>query len=633
MATRLSRSLRTFAIALVAAVALPGSGMAQSYLFGPLVASDEQPAPGTLSYRADVTVTADAPELSAGLTQASLLAAQQSKGAPDLRSLLVLAHADFDRLTATLHAEARYGGTVAIEINGQPLDEIRPDELQRDADGSIRVAIRIDPGPVFRIGNVEIASTGPADQPAHFDPASLGLAAGKPARSELILKAIENADEIWRSAGYPLARVDRRDIVADHERLEVDIALLVSPGPQARYGWINVTGADRLRGSVVAEQSGLRPGDRFRPSDLKRARERLSKLETIESVRIIEGDEVGPDDRLPITLDVRERKPRYFGLSASMASLDGGEVRGHWGHRNLFGGGEQLRFEGATSRIGTHDVDRMQFDASVFFTKPSFLDIDTNLFSEFRIKREAPEAYLAHSAAGEVGVGRRFDETTSGSIGLKAEWLAIESDNAVDETFALISVPVEVIYDTTDDKLDPKRGLRSISSIAPFLDVGSAAGFVKGSTSLSVYRMLNTEHRVIFAGRVEGGTLAGTSLSRVPQTERFYVGGGGSVRGYEFRSVSPGGTGEATGGQSYVEASTELRLRITERWGLVPFVDFGAVTDAETLRFSDAVAVGAGLGVRYYTVLGPIRADLAVPLTDTDRPSDFAIYVGIGQAF
>ena len=92
-------------------------------------------------------------------------------------------------------------------------------------------------------------------------------------------------------------------------------------------------------------------------------------------------------------------------------------------------------------------------------------------------------------------------------------------------------------------------------------------------------------------------------------------------------------TGDDSAGKSLLETSLELRQRLFGNFGAVAFVDAGTVGPDSFVDFSEDLSVGVGLGVRYYTSLGPIRVDVAVPLNKNSGDSDFAIYAGIGQAF
>jgi hypothetical protein len=112
-----------------------------------------------------------------------------------------------------------------------------------------------------------------------------------------------------------------------------------------------------------------------------------------------------------------------------------------------------------------------------------------------------------------------------------------------------------------------------------------------------------------------------------------FAGGGGSVRGYAYRGIgvnNPDGT--VSGGRYLLEASAEARYKVTGDIGVVGFVDGGYVA-ADSFPGLDQLRIGAGIGLRYYTSLGPLRADIAIPLNKQDGDPDYAIYVGIGQAF
>ena len=135
------------------------------------------------------------------------------------------------------------------------------------------------------------------------------------------------------------------------------------------------------------------------------------------------------------------------------------------------------------------------------------------------------------------------------------------------------------------------------------------------------------------AARLRIGSLLGGALPDIPAPLRFYAGGGGSVRGYAFQAVGPRlADNTPRGGLSLVELSFEARHKITDRWGMVAFVDAGSVGDAMTPD-GDNLSVGVGVGVRYDLGFGPIRADIAVPLDADKRDGAFQIYISIGQSF
>src|SRR5690606_13595067 len=137
----------------------------------------------------------------------------------------------------------------------------------------------------------------------------------------------------------------------------------------------------------------------------------------------------------------------------------------------------------------------------------------------------------------------------------------------------------------------------------------------------------------VLAARFKAGVLVGPSLAETPPDKLFFAGGGGSVRGYGYKSIGvDDGTGRITGGRYLLEASLEARAKVTDDIGVVGFVDGGYVA-ADVFPGIQDLRVGAGVGLRYFTALGPLRLDLAVPLNKRAGDPDYAIYVGIGQAF
>ena len=92
-------------------------------------------------------------------------------------------------------------------------------------------------------------------------------------------------------------------------------------------------------------------------------------------------------------------------------------------------------------------------------------------------------------------------------------------------------------------------------------------------------------------------------------------------------------TGEPTGGRSLIEVGAEMRIKVTDTIGIVPFIDGGNVYESPTLDFSEELRWGAGIGARYYTGFGPLRVDVAVPLNKRPGDASWQLYISIGQAF
>jgi translocation and assembly module TamA len=105
------------------------------------------------------------------------------------------------------------------------------------------------------------------------------------------------------------------------------------------------------------------------------------------------------------------------------------------------------------------------------------------------------------------------------------------------------------------------------------------------------------------------------------------------VRGYAYQRAGPLGPGDVPlGGISSIELGLELRYRITDSIGIAPFVEGGNVYP-HSLPDSLELFYGAGIGLRYYTLIGPIRLDLATPFTRRPGDDPIQVYISIGQAF
>ena len=138
------------------------------------------------------------------------------------------------------------------------------------------------------------------------------------------------------------------------------------------------------------------------------------------------------------------------------------------------------------------------------------------------------------------------------------------------------------------------------------------------------------------AGRIRLGTIAGASAFDLAPSRRFYSGGGGSVRGYGYQELGPKDMdGDPIGGRGLAEFAIESRIRLSQfggNFGVVPFFDGGSLTTKAMPDFSNW-RFAAGVGLRYYSLFGPIRIDVGVPLNRQKGDGPVAVTVSLGQAF
>lgn len=619
--------------ALLLSLALPLYPAGAFEIFGwkPFGGEEEEQGeavPDPTPYEAELAVSDGDEDLTGDLKGASLLLQQQDKPPSGEAGLIARALSDRERLVAKLYSEGRYGGTVSIKLAGIPLETALEQSDLPDA-RPVRVSILVNPGPVFTFGNVAITSD---TSELSTDPSFWGLTPGEPAESGKILSAEGRIVALLRGRGYPKARIAERRITADHSSNRLDVTLVADAGPQARFGPVAVNGTDVTDPDFVKQQAMLPEGGIYSPEDIARARKRLNDLGIFSSIRFVEGDIAGPDGTLPITIEVSERKRHVIGAGASWSSTEGFGVEAYWRRRNLFGRGELLSVEGSVGRIGTESFANQEYSARIAFEKPGVFGPLTSFSTSLEARQENPDAYKSRTATFNAFLNREFSDTLKGRAGAEV-FFADEEDAFGENEYLLLGLPADLTFDNRDDKLNPSKGVFASVFAEPAYDTlnSNAMGFVRGT--VSSYYALDKAKRFILAGKVTLGSIFAPSVEAVPASRRFIAGGGGSIRGYAYRNVGPRVNGEVVGGRSLVELSGEVRVRVTETIGVVGFVDAGNAYEDTVPDFAEDLKVGVGAGLRYFTPIGPLRVDAAIPLDPGKDDPDFALYVGLSQAF
>lgn len=554
---------------------------------------------------------------------------KQDEGTPvsgDL-GLVIKARDDRDRILAALYENARYGGVVNVTVDGQDLDSLPPSpEFARS--GAIPVTISVEPGPVFTFGDVAFSGDAEGRNPADY-----GLVPGARADSTIILKAGEKIVVDLKAEGRPLAKLLERNATADHKTQTVDVIIAAEGGPVAPVGEVGVTGTKTVDANFVQRYSRINSGQPYSPEALNKAAERLRTLGVFSSVTIREADKLAPDGSLPMTIEVSEGKHRYFGAGAQYSNTDGIGLQGYWGHRNLFGEAESLRLEGSVNRIGESDLGNLDYSTAILFSKPGAFGPASTFNASLKASIVDPDAYKAFTTTAAAGVSVELSDRDTVSAGGELMWSDVE-DAFGKNKYLTAAIPIEYVRDTRDDKLNPTEGYRLLVNAKPSYETYRGTVFSSFEGAITGYQALGAEDRVVLAGKLSGGTIiGGDKLSDIPATRRFFLGGGGTVRGYGYQEISPrNGKDELLGGRSYVAASAEVRIGVTETIGVVPFIDVGTVSTDEVPDFND-IRAGAGIGLRYATPFGPLRLDVAVPLNKYPGGTSFGVYAGIGQSF
>lgn len=531
-----------------------------------------------------------------------------------------------DRAAATvsklLESEGYYEAEVTPNVSGV---------------GTFSRSIGVVTGPLFIVNSVQIAIVGVAavDETtrAELDSMLGSLAIGIPARAQPIIDTEDGLVMRLRNAGYPDARADPVDALADGAAHTLDITFRLQPGQRVSFGDLKVVGLVRTRPGFIEALKPWKPGERYTPQKLDEFRSRLSDSGLFDGASAQlsprgQADGNGLDAR-EVDVQLSERKRRTVTLGASASTSEGVGVEGSWQLRNLSGRGDSLT---VTAKAATLDSA-----LETAWRRPAIGGrYGRNLTLDARIKNLETDAFDLLGGDLSATVEEQLTHRVRGSIGVNAGYASIEDDQTKllgtsRRNVFILGASGTAEYTGVRDILDPQNGVRARLALEPGVTFGDTTiAFTKVTGEASVYFNLGTD-KVTAALRAKAGSIVGPNGA--PPDRLFFAGGGGSVRGYDYQSLSPrDSANHLVGGRSLVETSAELRWRATRSIGLVAFVDAGAAGGDITPPVEEMRA-GAGLGVRYYAGFGPLRADIAVPLDKRTGDSDFQIYISIGQAF
>lgn len=556
------------------------------------------------------------------LRGASLTLAANDDPETTPQDLIATARADYGRLVTALYNLGYYGGVVSIRIDGREAAEISPLE---SPESITAITVSIQPGPLFLLSEAAITPLSPATVlPEDFT-------IGEPARARVLIDASDAAIKGWREIGHAKAEIADPQITVDHRDATLAAVFHVAPGPRLTFGALNIEKTGAVRPERVREIAGLPSGDVFSPDALQKAATRLRRTGAFSSVTLAEAETIGPGDTLDITATVVDAKPRRVGAGIELFSSEGLALSGFWMHRNLLGGAERLRFEGAISGIGGNSGG-VDYALSARFDRPATFTPDTGLFFEASAARDEEPDYTEESARIGGGFTRIFSDNLSGELGIAYQFTKIDDALGKRELEHLL-LPARLTYDGRDDVLNATRGYYADLSFTPFIAVDDTSSGARLFVDARTYRQFGATDRFVAALRAQLGSVMGAGADEVPSNMLFYSGGAGTVRGQSYQSLGVDlPNGEQIGGRAFVGFSAELRTRLKGAWSVVGFADTGYIAADSFGGDNGEWHSGGGFGVRYDTGFGPIRVDLATPL-DGDAGSSLELYIGIGQAF
>ena len=627
-------------------------------------AADPQP------YKVVIVSTGNS-ALDATLKSTSDLQGLRSSAPVSPFGLIARARSDVDRLTTAAESFGYYQCKVVIRINNIALNDPNLGEtLTALGKGqTAQVAISLMLGPIYTLRKIDIDGQVPANVNALE---VIGLHSGQPAVASAVLEGGSRLLSTLQEQGYAFAKVDPPVAYEAAEARVLDLSYHVETGAQVNIGEIHIEGLQRIHESLLRKRLTLHTGERFRPSSIDRARKDLLALNVFGQVSVQIGTARDDTGGVPVTFKIRERLRHAVGLNAAFSSDLGGSGGATWTDRNVFGNAEQLSFSASLINLGGSDTNGAGYDASAKYSIPEFYHRDQTLTFSLTALKQDLQAYDQTSRSAGVALSRKISSVWSVSAGLTATDDHIIQGSTFNYT--LLALPLTLSYDSTGVPTpldDPTHGYRASLGLTPTVAIGHPnSTFLIAQIKTSAYFDLHwlfreDPGRTVLALRALAGEALGAGEFSLPPDQRFYGGGSGTIRGYAYQAVGPlfpeitlppvctassppascapllaaqKLEGFPIGGTAITAGSIELRQRFGSNWGAAAFIDAGQVS-AHLKFLPDELRLGAGVGVRYYTPIGPVRADVAVPLqrhasnVSPNNDGVFQVYIGLGPAF
>lgn len=541
----------------------------------------------------------------------------QENGAPSVALLRRRAMDDRETGRKVLRSHGYYDGQVGIEL--EPTDD----------ESSARVTVTVEPGPIFELARHDfvLTPTPLAEALPKQANSSFGSPVGGPASAAAILEAEDAAVARLQNRGFPYARKTGRDAVADLEENTIAVTTTIETGPRLTFGDLQFEGAENIDETYLRTYQPWRQDEPVSTRKLTAYQRSLMETGLFNAGAVVLPEEPPEAGQVPVTAQMEQRKFRSIAVGLSYSTDQGPRTEVDFEHRNLFGANETLRLEA--------DAALVEQRLGAQLRKPQYLRDGQDLVGGLSLRRAEFDAFDETGATLTLGLERKLGDHWRVGLGGLAEVTETVSSDVEGRSY-LLGMPGFAEFDDTNDLLNPSSGWRFRLTGTPFAGQFDGAFTPFFSTELkgSTYFDLTGEKRYIAAFRGRLGSILSGDLSDVPPGRRLFAGGGGSVRGYAERSLGPlDENDDPTGGRSVAEIGVELRAQVYGDFGVAVFGAAGSVTEDVVPTFSDGVQTAAGLGLRYYSPLGPIRADVAVPLNPRDSDDSFQLYFSIGQAF
>ena len=560
---------------------------------------------------------------------------------------------------------------------GFPEVKVRLGEFTISKDGdSIALRFVIEEGAPLLIRTLTVEGL-EGLPPAVTEPAArLPLKAGDRRDNALLLGARNELTAVLRENGYPHVRVEIQERapqpdaapVTDAAPVKVqdgvDLAIVVTPGPETRFGTLTMNGLKGLKQVVVHRAVTFNEGELYRESEVNRSLRRLASLQALEFVNLVP-DAAARESHaavLPMVVTLAEGKRHRFEFGVGYGTEDRFRASFEWRNVNFKGNASQLVFNAKYSSLLR--------GAGFGYDHPYLLPTGGTLNAQAGAWWTYEPTFHSRTAGGRFGVRHEFGRLRRAGVAAVSGWdatvtyrnerlfyevtpEALADLGSVEQLVALGLDPVTGRGDGTaagvsldlarrelDVSTNPTRGsviAIRLAHVAPWL-----GGTFKFDELLAEVRGYVPIGSMVGAVRARVATLPSHDATRIPYSERYFLGGATSVRGWGRYQIGPiTENGLPTGGRTLLEGSAELRFPIAGSFGAAAFIDAGQVgADSWNVSIKD-LRYAVGTGLRYTSLIGVARMDVGWQLNPIpglrvagqELTRRWRLHLSIGHAF
>jgi outer membrane protein insertion porin family len=471
----------------------------------------------------------------------------------------------------------------------------------------IYITIKIDEGSRFEVGNVDIA--GDLIFPKEELLEKLKITKETFFNREVVRNDVLALTDFYADEGYAYAEIAPR-VYQDAEKLIVNITYDVKKNKQVYFEAIIISGNTKTRDKVIRRELKVFEQELYNGKGLKRGVRNLYRLDYFEEVKVntLQGSS---DDKMVLKIDVVEKPTGAFTFGGGYSSVENAFVMVSTSQRNLFGRGQTLE---VTAELGGRTT---QYNLS--FTEPWLFDIPLSAgFRIFKLDRDYDE-YDKESFGGSVWSSYPVFDYTRATVQYgyenadikNIELNASDSINELEGTNVESSITTGLQYDSRNSLFNATDGSKHSISVQ-YAGLGGDIGFTKYLAETGWFIPLYKDLVGVLHGKT--GYVAGHPGKILPDWERFYLGGINSLRGFDYRDISPteinaNGLESKVGGDKFIQINIELKHPLFKDAGIwgVAFFDTGNVYNNDENYDLSNMRESVGYGFRWYSPVGPIR--------------------------